>query len=137
MNLPNIDYSLVLQEYDLINWLRFVLDEKNQIADDIVLESVLLGRRINFKFFFENRNILKPPNKAGTAAMDDQCAALLAREGVVQLLVDSLKAKQEDDELVCQIVYVFYQMVFHDVTRFGQNFVSLKLYPNVYPQTVE
>ena len=137
MNLPNIDYSLVLQEYDLINWLRFVLDEKNQIADDIVLESVLLGRRINFKFFFENRNILKPPNKAGTAAMDDQCAALLAREGVVQLLVDSLKAKQEDDELVCQIVYVFYQMVFHDVTRFGQNFVSLKLYPNIYPQTVE
>ena len=96
LNLPNIDYSLVLQEYDLINWLRFVLDEKNQIADDIVLESVLL---------------------AGTAAMDDQCAALLAREGVVQLLVDSLKAKQEDDELVCQIVYVFYQMVFHDVTR--------------------
>ena len=69
--------------------------------------------------------------------MDDQCAALLAREGVVQLLVDSLKAKQEDDELVCQIVYVFYQMVFHDVTRFGQNVVSLKLYPNIYPQTVE
>ena len=113
MNLPNIDYSLVLQEYDLINWLRFVLDEKNQIADDIVLESVLLGKfqilkiKISEKFLY----------KAGTAAMDDQCAALLAREGVVQLLVDSLKAKQEDDELVCQIVYVFYQMVFHDVTR--------------------
>ena len=61
--------------------------------------------------------------------MDDQCAALLAREGVVQLLVDSLKAKQEDDELVCQIVYVFYQMVFHDVTRFGQDFFLYKIIP--------
>lgn len=26
-------------------------------------------------------------------------------------------AKQEDDEVVCQIVYVFYQMIFHEATR--------------------
>ena len=28
-----------------------------------------------------------------------------------------LTAKQEDDEMVCQIVYVFYQMIFHESTR--------------------
>lgn len=28
-----------------------------------------------------------------------------------------LAAQQEDDEFVCQIVYVFYQMVFHQATR--------------------
>lgn len=28
-----------------------------------------------------------------------------------------LLAKQEDDEMVCQIVYVFYQMIFHESTR--------------------
>ena len=28
-----------------------------------------------------------------------------------------LPAKQEDDEVVCQIVYVFYQMIFHESTR--------------------
>ena len=80
----------------MINWLKYVLDEKNQVADDIILESVLL---------------------AGTAAMDDQCAKLLAKvrfytaqlcisffvimtlfqEDFVQQLVDLLKAKQEDD----------------------------------------
>jgi hypothetical protein len=27
------------------------------------------------------------------------------------------KAKQEDDEIVLQIVYVFYQMIFHESTR--------------------
>lgn len=26
-------------------------------------------------------------------------------------------AQQEDDEFVCQIIYVFYQMVFHQATR--------------------
>ena len=29
----------------------------------------------------------------------------------------SISAQQEDDEFVCQIVYVFYQMVFHKATR--------------------
>lgn len=29
----------------------------------------------------------------------------------------SLAAQQEDDEFVCQIIYVFYQMVFHQATR--------------------
>ena len=28
-----------------------------------------------------------------------------------------LLAQQEDDEFVCQIIYVFYQMVFHQATR--------------------
>lgn len=28
-----------------------------------------------------------------------------------------IAAKQEDDEVVCQIIYVFYQMIFHEATR--------------------
>uniref|UniRef100_A0A8C5ARJ4 Kinesin-associated protein 3a n=1 Tax=Gadus morhua TaxID=8049 RepID=A0A8C5ARJ4_GADMO len=37
---------------------------------------------------------------------------------LVPYLKDRLKpAQQEDDEFVCQIVFVFYQMVFHQVTR--------------------
>uniref|UniRef100_A0A8C6VG23 Kinesin associated protein 3 n=1 Tax=Naja naja TaxID=35670 RepID=A0A8C6VG23_NAJNA len=37
---------------------------------------------------------------------------------MVPYLKDKLKpAQQEDDEFVCQIIYVFYQMVFHQATR--------------------
>uniref|UniRef100_A0A8C7E9W6 Kinesin associated protein 3 n=1 Tax=Nothoprocta perdicaria TaxID=30464 RepID=A0A8C7E9W6_NOTPE len=37
---------------------------------------------------------------------------------LVPYLKDKLKpAQQEDDEFVCQIIYVFYQMVFHQATR--------------------
>ena len=35
--------------------------------------------------------------------MDDQCAKLLGKENFVQILIDLLKAKQEDDEMVCQV----------------------------------
>uniref|UniRef100_A0A8C5AUM9 Kinesin-associated protein 3b n=1 Tax=Gadus morhua TaxID=8049 RepID=A0A8C5AUM9_GADMO len=44
---------------------------------------------------------------------------LVLREyNLVPYLKDHLKpAQQEDDEFVCQIIYVFYQMVFHQATR--------------------
>ncbi|XP_064845189.1 kinesin-associated protein 3-like isoform X2 [Oncorhynchus masou masou] len=43
---------------------------------------------------------------------------VLKEYNLVPFLKDHLKpAQQEDDEFVCQIVYVFYQMVFHQATR--------------------
>uniref|UniRef100_A0A669ES74 Kinesin-associated protein 3b n=1 Tax=Oreochromis niloticus TaxID=8128 RepID=A0A669ES74_ORENI len=43
---------------------------------------------------------------------------VLKEYNLVPYLKDRLKpAQQEDDEFVCQIVYVFYQMVFHQATR--------------------
>lgn len=39
-----------------------------------------------------------------------------SRKMVISFLFPS-SAQQEDDEFVCQIVYVFYQMVFHQATR--------------------
>uniref|UniRef100_A0A665WBB9 Kinesin-associated protein 3-like n=1 Tax=Echeneis naucrates TaxID=173247 RepID=A0A665WBB9_ECHNA len=45
-------------------------------------------------------------------------AMVLKEYNLVHYLKDRLKpAQQEDDEFVCQIVYVFYQMVFHKATR--------------------
>ena len=42
---------------------------------------------------------------------------MLASSGIIHDLIELLRAKQEDDELVLQIVYVFYQMVFHQATQ--------------------
>uniref|UniRef100_A0A8C7ILN0 Kinesin-associated protein 3b n=1 Tax=Oncorhynchus kisutch TaxID=8019 RepID=A0A8C7ILN0_ONCKI len=43
---------------------------------------------------------------------------VLKEYNLVPYFKDRLKpAQQEDDEFVCQIVYVFYQMVFHQATR--------------------
>ena len=64
--------------------------------DDLVLEVVIM---------------------TGTIASDESCAAMLASSDIIHDLIDLLRAKQEDDELVLQIVYVFYQMVFHQATQ--------------------
>lgn len=42
---------------------------------------------------------------------------ILKADGSFDLRFSFSTAQQEDDEFVCQIVYVFYQMVFHQATR--------------------
>lgn len=73
--------------------MRFV---SGTTDDDIVLEVVVL---------------------LGTVAGDSNGARLLMESGIVDKLINILSAKQEDDEIVLQIVYIFYQMMFHDGLR--------------------
>ncbi|XP_070538501.1 kinesin-associated protein 3-like isoform X1 [Ptychodera flava] len=95
LTIPDLDYELLLKEYDLVPWIKERL-QPGAAEDDMVLEVVIL---------------------VGTVTSDDSCAAMLAESGIIQNLIELLNAKQEDDEIVCQIVYVFYQMVFHQATR--------------------
>ncbi|XP_041482280.1 kinesin-associated protein 3 [Lytechinus variegatus] len=95
LTIPDLDYEMIINEFGLVPWIKEKL-EPGAAEDDLVLEVVML---------------------VGTVATDDSCAAMLAKSGIIQSLIELLNAKQEDDEIVCQIVYVFYQMVFHEATR--------------------
>ncbi|XP_048458212.1 kinesin-associated protein 3a isoform X5 [Rhincodon typus] len=95
LTIPDLDWELVLKEYNLVPFLKDKL-KPGSTEDDLVLEVVIM---------------------IGTVSMDDSCAAMLAKSGIIPALIELLNAKQEDDEFVCQIVYVFYQMVFHQATR--------------------
>ncbi|XP_053806438.1 kinesin-associated protein 3 isoform X5 [Vidua macroura] len=96
LTLPELDWELVLKEYKLVPYLKDKLKPAGSAEDDLVLEVVIM---------------------IGTVSMDDSCAALLAKSGIIPALIELLNAQQEDDEFVCQIIYVFYQMVFHQATR--------------------
>ncbi|CAH2329365.1 kinesin-associated 3 isoform X2 [Pelobates cultripes] len=95
LTIGDLDWELVLKEYRLVPYLKDKL-KPGSAEDDLVLEVVIM---------------------IGTVSMDDSCAALLAKSGIIPALIELLNAQQEDDEFVCQIVYVFYQMVFHQATR--------------------
>lgn len=95
LTLPDLDYSQVLQQFRLIPWLRGHL-VPGKSEDDLVLEVVML---------------------LGTVASDENCASVLCKADLLLSLIELLKAKQEDDEMVLQIVYVFYQMARHHLTR--------------------
>ncbi|XP_040895979.1 kinesin-associated protein 3a [Toxotes jaculatrix] len=95
LTIPDLDWALVLKEYNLMAYLKDRL-KPGSAEDDLILEVVIM---------------------IGTVSTDDSCAAMLAKSGIIPALIELLNAQQEDDEFVCQIVYVFYQMVFHQATR--------------------
>ncbi|XP_071342675.1 kinesin-associated protein 3a isoform X2 [Trachinotus anak] len=95
LTIADLDWALVLKEYNLVPYLKDRL-KPGSAEDDLILEVVIM---------------------IGTVSMDDSCAAMLAKSGIIPALIELLNAQQEDDEFVCQIVYVFYQMVFHKATR--------------------
>ncbi|CAJ1087362.1 kinesin-associated protein 3-like [Xyrichtys novacula] len=95
LTIPDLDWELVVKEYNLVPFLKDRL-KPGSAEDDLILEVVIM---------------------IGTVSMDDACAAMLAKSGIIPALIELLNAQQEDDEFVCQIVYVFYQMVFHQATR--------------------
>ncbi|KAL3871441.1 hypothetical protein ACJMK2_039438 [Sinanodonta woodiana] len=95
LTIQDLDYELILKEYNLIPWIKNHL-QPGTAEDDVVLEVIIL---------------------VGTVCNDDSCAKMLAKSNIIQCLIELLNAKQEDDEMVCQIVYVFYQMIFHESTR--------------------
>ncbi|KAL4635070.1 kinesin-associated protein 3-like [Arapaima gigas] len=95
LTIPDLAWELVLKEYNLVPYLKDHL-KPGSAEDDLILEVVIM---------------------IGTVSMDDSCAAMLAQSDVVPALIELLNSQQEDDEFVCQIIYVFYQMVYHQATR--------------------
>ncbi|XP_016921768.1 kinesin-associated protein 3 isoform X4 [Apis cerana] len=95
LELHDLDYSQILHRCDLIPWIRNNL-VPGKAPDDLVLEIVIF---------------------LGTAAFDEDCARLLCKADILLSLIELLKAKQEDDEIVLQIIYIFYQISKHDSTR--------------------
>lgn len=94
IDVPEANFIDVLREHNLVPWMRGILDSKTS-ADDLLLEVVVL---------------------AGTVANTSGVCALV-EGGVVEPLTELLGAKQEDDELVLQIVYAFHGMLRHEGTR--------------------
>ncbi|XP_047491203.1 kinesin-associated protein 3-like isoform X2 [Penaeus chinensis] len=95
LSLPDLDYCQLLTKYQLIDWIKNSL-QPDAVEDDLALEVVVL---------------------LGTVAGDQAAAELIVETGILQALVNLLNAKQEDDEVVLQIVYVFYQLTRHETTR--------------------
>ena len=95
ITIPQFDYEKLLNDYDLLLWMNDHL-LPDAADDDLVLQVVVL---------------------LGTLLVDETCAEQVARSGIVQNLIELLKAKQEDDEIVLQIVFVFYKLVYHEATR--------------------
>ena len=93
--LLQFNFHQLVVEYDLLD---FIIEQLLPAAadDDIVLQVITV---------------------IGTILSDEDCADQVARSGIVQNLMELLAARQEDDEMVLQIVFVFYKLLFYESSR--------------------
>uniref|UniRef100_A0A8C4ZXU2 Kinesin-associated protein 3b n=1 Tax=Gadus morhua TaxID=8049 RepID=A0A8C4ZXU2_GADMO len=68
LTVPELDWELVLREYNLVPYLKDHL-KPGSAEDDLILEVVIL---------------------VGTVSMDDACAAMLAKSGIIPALIELL-----------------------------------------------
>ncbi|ELW64920.1 Kinesin-associated protein 3, partial [Tupaia chinensis] len=74
LTIPDLDWELVLKEYKLVPYLKDKL-KPGAAEDDLVLEVVIM---------------------IGTVSMDDSCAALLAKSGIIPALIELLNDLMHD-----------------------------------------
>nr|CAH7749402.1 unnamed protein product [Callosobruchus chinensis] len=92
LHLPDLDWAEIFKHFDMIKWVKNVITSNNT-DPELVLQVVVL---------------------LGTAATDAGCAKLLCEKNILAALIDLLKTHQEDDEIVLQIVFVFFAVLSHE-----------------------
>ncbi|KAG8182560.1 hypothetical protein JTE90_007297 [Oedothorax gibbosus] len=95
LTIPELDYEMLLFQYDMLGFMKKQLTLEN-CEDDLILAVIIL---------------------AGTFSAEEVCATTLLESGIIKHVIEHLNAKQEDDEIVLHIVYLFYQLIYHRTTR--------------------
>jgi hypothetical protein len=82
LTIPDLDFERILTEYNLVPWLKKRLAPSKRGDDDLILEIIVL---------------------LGTCANDAGAAQFICNSQLLQSVIEMLKAKQEDDEMVLQV----------------------------------
>ena len=90
----DLDFERMLTEYDLVPWMKKRLTQAGGGGgrggggelDDLILEIVVF---------------------VGTCATDSAAASYICKSDLLSCLIELLKAKQEDDEMVLQVYSLY------------------------------
>ncbi|CAH8614297.1 unnamed protein product [Heterobilharzia americana] len=125
LDLKDIQYSKVITEFNLLKWIKSRLDSvkvrksrdflsaTSEIADNITQ----VFSQSMFPSHIEDDIILEIVRMLGAICQDPDAGRLVIEFGIVHSLISLLNAKQEDDEIVFQIIFTFFQLIFHESTR--------------------
>ncbi|OON19863.1 Kinesin-associated protein, partial [Opisthorchis viverrini] len=111
LSLRDLDFSRILTELGLLQWIKQRLSVKES--------SVAVGSISGispYDWDTDDDVLLEVIKLTGTICQDPSAAEKLSHAEIVEKLINILKCKLEDDEIVCQIIQVFYYLVFHKRT---------------------
>ena len=115
LTIPDLDFERLLKEYDLLPWMKKKLKQGNPLTAG--RNRLPSDEDDNPDGMSEDDLILEVVVFLGTCVADSFAAQYICKSNTLESLIDLLKAKQEDDEIVLQVVYVFHQLCVHEETR--------------------
>ncbi|OXA50433.1 kinesin-associated protein 3 [Folsomia candida] len=124
LDLPNIDFSKLLQEFQLIPWIQAIFDKFLSTNLNLNRTKSASSSRTNANNNNSNSNTtnhtslltLEVVILTGTCCSDYECADLLIQEGILDQLIKIL-ITTSDLGLKSQVLYVFYKMCSHSGTK--------------------
>ncbi|KAG5445763.1 Kinesin-associated protein 3, partial [Clonorchis sinensis] len=111
LSLKDLDFSRILTELGLLQWIKQRLSVRESSAAVGSISGIS-----PYDWDTDDDVLLEVIKLTGTICQDPAAAEKLSHAEIVEKLINILKLKQEDDEIVCQIVHVFYYLVFHKRT---------------------
>ena len=117
LTIPDLDFERLLKEYDLLPWMKKKLKQGNPLTTGRSRIPSDDDDEDNTDGMSEDDLILEVVVFIGTCVADSFAAQYICKSNTLESLIDLLKAKQEDDEIVLQVVYVFHQLCVHEETR--------------------
>lgn len=92
----DVDFNALFKKFQFFPLIKKCFSDLEFVRDDVRLELLVL---------------------LGTVAYDESVAECLFQNDILSLLIKLIKEKQEDDEIVLQIIFIFYQVLQHPLTR--------------------
>ncbi|GAA50822.1 kinesin-associated protein 3 [Clonorchis sinensis] len=111
LSLKDLDFSRILTELGLLQWIKQRLSVRESSAAVGSISGIS-----PYDWDTDDDVLLEVIKLTGTICQDPAAAEKLSHAEIVEKLINILKCKFEDDEIVCQIVHVFYYLVFHKRT---------------------
>ncbi|KAH8866137.1 Kinesin-associated protein 3, partial [Schistosoma japonicum] len=126
LNLKDINYSKVITEFNLLKWIKSrlesaqgqnsseLLNTTSEVTDDF---PQIFSSSSSFPNHVENYTILEIVRMLVAVCQDADAGRMVIEAGIVHNLIGLLNAKQEDDDIVFQIVCAFFQLTYYESTR--------------------
>ncbi|KAI9356221.1 kinesin-associated protein-domain-containing protein [Zopfochytrium polystomum] len=123
LTIPNFDFAKLAETYNLIEFIRKRLSLSISLAASAAERNGASGASGHEEGdgkggLAEDDDVtLGVVVLLGTMANDEGIGPIVARTDVISLLIELMIAKEEDDEIILQIIYCIYQLLLQEQTR--------------------
>ena len=112
LTIPDFDWAKLSEHFNLISWMATSLASLTKASDSAVYDGD------------DHRGIIPDDDVVleivvllGNMAHDDGIVPLIFQHNVIPVLMELMLVKEDDDEIILQIIYCVFQFMLHESTR--------------------